>query len=170
MTRRYAEGFPDGRLRPSSNLLTCLIVAVSRFLETPKGWDGELTDDEKRGIIDHIKEAVSTSLVALSKRRLREQPQPEWHSAYTSHIGEPGGTRRRRDDVEAIYAQCVPIPKSGDPDAEEFLNDVKSIVLTAIENVRKEVEAQRANGTADTEDLLSQFGELTNVEPTPKHT
>jgi len=47
--------------------------------------------------------------------------------------------------VESIYARWVPIPTSvGDTDAREFLHDVKSKVVTAIDNVRQEVEAQRA--------------------------
>jgi hypothetical protein len=143
MTRRYAEGFDDGYpLRPASNLLSSLSVAVSRFLETPTSWDGELTNDEKRDIIDHIKAAVSTSLAALSGRRLREQPQPQWQTAY-GYRGS-GSTSDRRSTVEAIYARWVPIPSSvGDTNAEEFLNDVKSKVVEAIDDVKQEVEAQR---------------------------
>ncbi len=148
MTRRYAEGFDDGYpLRPASNLLTCLSVAVSRFLETPTNWDGELTNDEKRDVIDHIKAVVSTSLTALSGRRLRDQPQPQWQTAYAYRGG--GSTRDRRNTVESIYARWVPIPTGvGDVDAEEFLDDVKSKVVTAIDNVRQEVEAQRAQDHA----------------------
>ena len=144
MTRRYAEGFDDGYpLRPTSNLLTSLSVAISRFLETPTSWDGEVSNDERRDIIDHIKAEVSTSLTALSVRRLREQLQPQWHTAY-SHRGG-GSTRDRRNTVESIYARWVPIPTGiGDADAEDFLNDVKSKVVAAIGNVQQEVEAQRA--------------------------
>jgi hypothetical protein len=148
MTRRYAEGFDDGYpLRPASNLLTSLSVAVSRFLETTTSWDGELTNDEKRDIIDHIKEAVSDSLKALSGRRLREQPQSQWQTAYGYRGG--GSTRDRRNTVESIYARWVPIPTSvADTDAEEFLDDVKSKVLAAIDNVRQEVESRRAQERA----------------------
>jgi hypothetical protein len=144
MTRRYAEGFDDGyHLRPASNLLSSLSVAISRFLETPTSWDGELTNDEKRDIIDHIKAAVSSSLAALSGRRLREQPQPQWQAAYG--FRGAGSTRDRRNTVESIYARWVPIPSSiGDADAEEFLNDVKGKVVEAIDAVKREVEAQRA--------------------------
>lgn len=39
----------------------------------------------------------------------------------------------------------MPIPTgSGDADAEEFLDDVKNKVLTAIDNARQAVEARRA--------------------------
>jgi len=47
--------------------------------------------------------------------------------------------------VESIYARWVPIPTGvGNADAEEFLEDVKSKVVSAIDNVRQEVEARRA--------------------------
>jgi hypothetical protein len=148
MTRRYAEGFDDGYpLRPASNLLTSLSVAVSRFLETPTNWDGELTNDEKRDIIDHIKAAVSSSLATLSGHRLREQPQSQWQTAY-AYRGN-GSTLDRRNTVESIYARWVPIPTGiGDANAEGFLNEVKSKVVMAIDNVREEVEAQRAQDDA----------------------
>jgi len=56
-----------------------------------------------------------------------------------------GSTRDRRNTIEAIYARWVPIPSGvGDVDAEEFLEDVKGNVLAAIDEVRQEVEAQRA--------------------------
>jgi hypothetical protein len=148
MTRRYAEGFDDGYpLRPTSNLVTSLSVAVSRFLETPTSWNGDPTEDQRRDIIDHIKEAVSKSLIALSGRRLREQPQPQWLAAY--EYRGAGSTRDRRNTVESIYARWVPIPTGvGDADAEEFLEDVKSKVVDAIDNVRQKVEAQRSQDHA----------------------
>ncbi|MGD0498663.1 MAG: hypothetical protein ABSC23_09540 [Bryobacteraceae bacterium] len=148
MTRRYAEGFDDGYpLRPASNLLTSLSNAISRFLETTTSWDGEPTNEEKRDIIDNVKERVSRSLTTLSGRRLRERPQPQWQTAY-AYRGS-GSTRDRRNTIEGIYARWVPIPSgTGDTDAEEFLDDVKSKVLTAIDNVRQEVEAQRAREAA----------------------
>ena len=144
MTRRYAEGFDDGYpLRPASNLLSALSVAISRFLESPTTWEGELTPEEKRDIIDHIKETTSNGLTALSTRRLREQPQPQWQTAYAYRGG--GSTFDRRSSIEAIYARWVPIPSSaGDTLTQEFLDDIKTIVTTAIDAVRHDVEtAQR---------------------------
>lgn len=47
--------------------------------------------------------------------------------------------------MEGIYARWVPIPTSvGDNDAQELLDDVKNKVTTAIDDVRREVEKQRA--------------------------
>jgi hypothetical protein len=144
MTRRYAEKFDDGYpLRPASNLVTALGVAISRFLETPTNWDGNPTADEKRQIIDHIKEVVvSKSLPALASRRLRDQPQPQWQGAY-AYRG-PGSTRDRRNAVESIYSRWVPVPTgAADSDTEDFLSDVKGQVVAAIDGIRKDAERQR---------------------------
>jgi hypothetical protein len=149
MTRRYAEGFDDGYpLRPASNLLTALSGAISRFLEGPTAWEGRLTTEEKRDIIDRIKAAATNSLAALSGRRLREQPQPQWQTAW----GLRGfrSTFDRRTSVESIYARWVPIPTSvGDQVAQEFLDDVKGKVIAAIDAIRHAAESQAGqHGTA----------------------
>jgi hypothetical protein len=140
MTRRYAEGFDDGYpLRPASNLLSALSVAISRFLEGPIGWQGTLTDEEKRDVIDRIKAEVSKGLTALSGRRLREMPQPQWQTAY-GYRGK-GSTYDRKFTVESIYARWVPIPTgSSNAVAQEFLDEVKAIVVAAIEVIRKEAQ------------------------------
>lgn len=144
MTRRYAEGFDDGYpLRPASNLLGALSVAISRFLESPTTWEGTLSLEERRDIIDHIKGIASNGLAALSTKRLREKPQPQWQTAYAHRGG--GSTFDRRSSIEAIYARWVPIPSSaGDTITQEFLDDIKAIVTAAIDTVRHDVEnAQR---------------------------
>ena len=144
MTRRYAEGFDDGfPLRPASNLLTSLSNAVSRFLETTTSWTVSRRRRSAAKLSNIIKANVSDRLRVLSARRLREQPQPQWHSAYAYRGGgarATAGTRSRR-----FMPAGVPIPSGvGDVDAEEFLEDVKGNVLATIDEVRQEVQAQRA--------------------------
>ena len=126
-----------------NNLRNSLSVAISRFLENPTSWDGEPTGEQKRDIIDQIKATATQNLKQLSRRRLRQQPQPQWQTAY-GYRGT-GSTRDRRDTVEAIYARWVPIPSSiGNPDTQEFLNEVKTAVLNAIEDARREAVEQRS--------------------------
>ena len=143
MTRRYAEGFDDGyQLRPTSNLLSALSTAISRFLESPAGWEGRPTDEEKRAIIDRIKARVTTDLVSLSQKRLREHSRPQWQTAYA--FRGPGSTFSRKVTVESVYERWVPIPTSSrDEVAQEFLNDVKTVVDEAIKLIRAEVEAAK---------------------------
>jgi hypothetical protein len=141
MTRRYAEGFDDGyALRPTSNLLAALSVAISRFLESPLSWEASPSEEEKREIIDRIKARVTKGITVLSQKRLREESQPQWQIAYT--FRGPGSTVERKDAVESIYERWVPIPTSyGDQRSQEFLTDVKSVVIGAIDSVREEMAA-----------------------------
>lgn len=138
LSRRYAEGWDDGFvLRPSSNLLSSLASAISRFLESPYDWSGNPSPDQKREIIDRIKALISVKLPALSSRRLRNLPQSSWHDAY--HLRGAGSTLDRRLKIEGIFERWVPIPDSrGDKEVQEFLDEVKKIVLEALGQVEEE--------------------------------
>ena len=141
LSRRYAEGWDDGFvLRPTSNLVAALSAAASRFLETPIGWSGKATHDQQRETIDRIKAAVAQELPKLSNHRLREQPQPVWHEAYS--LRGAGSTFERRMRIEGIYQRWVPIPDArGDRTVFEFLHEVKAVVLGAVSAVEREVQA-----------------------------
>ncbi len=139
LSRRYAEGWDDGFvLQPTSNLVASLSAAVSRFLETPIGWTGSPTPEQKRETIDRIKTAVTKQLPKLSTRRLREQPQPVWHEAYS--LRGSGSTFERRMRIEGIYERWVPVPDArGDRLVYEFLNEVKDVVIGSVSAVEQEV-------------------------------
>ena len=142
LSRRYAEGWGDDRfvLQPVSNLSAALSSAVSRFLETPIGWSGNPTSEQKRETIDRIKSEVAKQLPKLSRQRLREQPQPVWHEAYS--LRGFGSTFDRRLRIEGIYERWVPIPNvRGDALAFEFLNEVKAAVFSAVDAVESGVRA-----------------------------
>ncbi len=141
LAHRYAEGWDDGFwLTPTSNLLTALSASISRFLEKPIGWSGNSSLEQKRETIDRIKTAVTQKLPALSKRRLREQPQAAWYEAWS--LRGTGSTFKRRQRIEDIYEQWVPIPgECDDRSAFEFLNEMKEIVMTAVKDVEEEVRA-----------------------------
>ncbi|OAI09219.1 hypothetical protein A1353_24680 [Methylomonas methanica] len=139
LSRRYAEGWDDGFvLRPTSNLVASLSAAVSRFLETPIGWTGNPTEEQKRETIDRIKTAVTKQLPKLSAHRLRELPQPVWHEAYS--LRGTGSTFERRMRIEGIYERWVPVPDArGDKQVYEFLNEVKDVVMGSVKAVEQEV-------------------------------
>ena len=139
MSRRYAEGWDDGYyLRPVSNLIASLSAAISRFLENPIEWSGNPTEEQKREAIDRIKTAITVKIPELSSHRLREMAQPAWHEAYA--LRGTGSTFKRRQRISSIYAEFVPIPDSrGDKLVFEFLNEIKGIVIAAIEEVEQEV-------------------------------
>ncbi len=140
LARRYAEGWNDGFwLRPTSNLIASLSSAISRFLETPIGWIGKPTEEQKRDTIDQIKAAVTQQLPKLSSRRLREQPQPIWHEAYSFRGNGSASERKMR--IEGIYERGVPIPDArGDRLAHEFLNEVKTVVNDSISAIEQQIQ------------------------------
>jgi hypothetical protein len=140
LSRRYAEGWDDGFvLRPTSNLVAALSAAISRFLETPIGWSGHPTPEQKRDTIDRIKTKITTDLPFLSIRRLREEPQPQWQEAYS--LRGAGTTRPRASRIEGIFERYVPIPDAVSVDREvwEFLDEVKGTVMKAIGEIKQEI-------------------------------
>lgn len=143
LSRRYAEGWDDGyQLQPTANLVAALSAAASRFLESPISWSGNPTPDEKRETIDLIKTAVTKQLPTLSRRRLRDESQPQWYEAYI--VRGKGSARQRQLEIEGIYELRVPVPDSrGDRQVNEFMTEVKNIVLRAIKTVEADVK-QRA--------------------------
>jgi ethanolamine utilization protein EutP (predicted NTPase) len=139
LSRRYAEGWDDGFvLQPTSNLDAALRAAVSRFLETPIDWSGNSTAEQKRATIDRIKTAVTQQLPTLCRHRLREQPQPIWHAAYS--LRGAGSTFERRMCIEGIYERWVPVPDArGDRLVFDFLSEVKGVVTSSVSKVEQEV-------------------------------
>jgi len=151
LSRRYAEGWDDGfELRPTSNLVTALSSAVSRFLETPIGWNGNPTPEQKRETMDCIKTSVANQLDRLSNYRLREQPQPAWLEAYA--LRGTGSTYDRRLRIENIYERWVPIPDArGDRLVVDFLTQIKKVVMDAIQQVEEQVRGQHQPPAGESE-------------------
>jgi len=148
LSRRYAEGWDDGFvLRPTSNLVAALSAAISRFLETPIGWSGNPTPEQKRETVDRIKSKITQDFRLLSKSRLREQSQPQWHEAYSLH-GQ-GTTRIRASRIEGVFERFVPVPDAASVDRQvwEFLDEVKAVVNKAVDEIKQEISAA---GRADT--------------------
>jgi hypothetical protein len=138
VSRRYAEGFDDGYpIRPTSNLLNTMTLAVGRFLETPLRWEGVSTPEERRIVLDRIKETVSKELRVFCVRQVRESPQPEWQQAYA--FRGKGTTIDRALKIEALYERWVPIPADEVGDmlhVQSFIDTVKELVKGAIESTR----------------------------------
>jgi hypothetical protein len=152
LSRRYAEGWDDGFvLRPTSNLVASLSAAISRFLETPIGWSGNPSHEQKRETIDRIKSEVTKKLPLLSASRLREQPQPLWHEAYS--LRGTGTTRERASRIEGIFERFVPVPDAVSVDRQvwEFLDEVKAVVTEAVDEIKQEIAVTKVtkSGTAE---------------------
>lgn len=140
LSRRYAEGWDDGFvLRPTSNLVAALSSGISRFLETPIGWSGNPTPEQKRETIDRIKSKIAQELPLLSTSRLREQPQPQWLEAYS--LRGWGTTRTRASRIEGIFERFVPVPDAASADRQvwEFFDVVKAVVDKAVDEIKQEI-------------------------------
>jgi hypothetical protein len=148
LTRRYAENWGESfELRPTANLRTTLETAVSRFLESPIGWTGEPTPEQKRDAIERLKTAVARQLPDLTRRRLREHAQSSWHEAWVPR--GTGSTITRRIRIEGIYQRQVPIPDArGDATVVDFMNEIQQAVTTALAEFEADVKAAAQNGVA----------------------
>lgn len=149
LSRRYAENWGENfELRPTANLRASLESAISRYLESPIGWTGDPTPEQKRDAIERLKNAVARQLPMLARRRLRENPQPAWHEAWMPR--GVGSTSTRRLLIEGIYQRWVPIPEArGDQLVLDFIKEVEELVAAALDDFRQQVEAE-ARLTVDT--------------------
>jgi adenylate kinase family enzyme len=153
VSRRYAEGFDDGyEIRPASNLLNSMTLAIARFLENPIEWSGSPSPEDKRFILDRIKAAVSKKLTRFCVLQLREKAQPDWQIAYG--FRGSGSTFDRRLKIESLYERWVPEPATEADDMlhiQEFVDGMKKIVTAAIDETRdaliKEAEATSSKGS-----------------------
>jgi hypothetical protein len=144
VSRRYAEGFDDGyEIRPASNLLNAMTLAIGRFLENPVDWDGNPSPADKRLILDRIKGAVSKKLGRFCVLQLRKKAQPDWQIAYA--FRGTGSTFDRRLKIESLYERWVPEPVNEADDMHhihEFVDSVKRLVVSAIDETCNAILAE----------------------------
>jgi hypothetical protein len=149
VSRRYAEGFDDGyHIRPASNLLNTMTLAIARFLENPVKWEGSPSAEDKRLILDRIKATVSQELARFCPQQLREKPQPQWQEAYA--FRGSGSTLDRKMKIEALYERWVPIPANEADDmqhVQEFIDTVKRLVKSAIDTTRDTLASEAVIGS-----------------------
>ena len=141
LNRRIAGELDDeyDTLRPVADLEAQMTEAVSRFLDIPIGWTLEPEDEEERhAAIAEIRRAVSTEMHAFALQRLVEQHLAEWREAYD--LRGKGSTFVRARTIRGIYDEAAPIPDAVmPPPSKQFLVDVRSIVIGAIEGSGGEV-------------------------------
>ena len=76
--------------------------SVDQVLDSPTGWEGKpISDDEKRAILDELKQQISEMLPAISEERLRKLPLADWQVAYA--LRGKGATVLRRQRVRTIF-------------------------------------------------------------------
>ncbi|QHN32409.1 hypothetical protein GII32_20250 [Gordonia amarae] len=135
LSRRLAEGWRDeyDNLKPVADLSYQLQAQVYLLLQRPKRWtNGEPNDDEKQVALDSISSKLTSELVDLTRRRLRDEVRAGWQEAYLQ--SGPGSTFKRAQIIEHdIYSRGAPIPSvSASPDQNSFLRDVVGVVTTVV--------------------------------------
>jgi len=169
VSKRYAEGYDDGYpIRPASNLLSALSLAVGRFIENPTGWDGDASDEEKRLILDRIKASVIAALLGFCPNQLREKAQPLWQEAFA--LRGTGTTFDRKMKIEALYERWVPIPAGESSNmqyVQEFIESLKDLVKNAIEQARiaLDAESRTRDGCAEPEPDKGEIPDYPLEEP-----
>lgn len=131
LTRRLAEGWSDeyDNLKPVADLRYHLQLQVYLMLQRPERWLGdEPGENEKQTSLDTLSNAVTSRLVELTQRRLRDEVRPGWQDAYLQK--GPGSTfARARIIANEVYDRGAPIPTvTASPDQNRFLRDVAQAV------------------------------------------
>jgi hypothetical protein len=134
LSRRLAEGWADGydNLQPVANLRYELQRQIYLLLQRPLRWEGGIPSDEERQvIIDDLANAVTTELIELTRRRLKDDVRLGWQAAFAQR--GPGSTYiRARMIGSEVLDRGAPIPTvSASPDQNRFLKDVAAIVTAA---------------------------------------
>lgn len=132
IARRYAQGWTDDYPhRPVASLNALLRQEVAKFLDAPHAWPGQTpSDDEKQTVIDLVKAELNEPLLKLCICVLRTGPRTQWISAW--EFRGINSTIRRRNAIEALYAQHVPYFRADDSHAITFIKDVRAEVESAI--------------------------------------
>jgi hypothetical protein len=138
LTRRLAEGWADeyDTLRPVADLFRSLQDDIYIFIQNPVKWESrEPQDDEKQQIFDSFAQAISSRVLELAARRLRQEHVPEWQDAYNRR--GTGSTYQRAAIIRGdIYNRAAPVPDvTPTPERNQFLREVIALVDEAAQEV-----------------------------------
>jgi hypothetical protein len=148
VARRNATNLNDDYPhRPIAALHAALRQEIARFLDAPLGWPGHApSDEEKQMVIDLIKEALATPLLRLCIRTLRTIPQAQWIMAW--EFRNVNSTIRRRNAIEALFAQHLPHFRMDNSIAVTFINEVEALVREAKDAAKDKLRG-RGDGARD---------------------
>lgn len=143
LTRRLAEGWDDeyDDLKPVAELRYYLQTQILLMLQRPERWSGdEPGEDEKQAILDALLNSVTSRLVELTQRRLRDEVRRGWQDAYLQK--GPGSTFvRARIIATEVYDRGAPIPTvTASPDQNRFLRDVAEAVDEVVQEFGGDLE------------------------------
>lgn len=142
MSRRYAEGWLwDGFwLSPIDNLTAALRRVLTKFLDSPIDWGGQpVSEEEKRAIVDGLKQEIGNALPAIAEERLRKIPLAEWQEAYK--VRQKGSTATRRQQVRLILQVQIPVPEFvADRVSLAWMEQIEKLVEDLVERLKAKAE------------------------------
>jgi energy-coupling factor transporter ATP-binding protein EcfA2 len=148
LSRRFASqsDIEYDNLMPVADLVSGLQEAVLRFLEKPLSWSRAPEDEsEAESVLSAIRQQVSEGMHSLARTRIAVDQLQHWVEAY-HHRGKGSAADRSRQ-VMNIYVMAAPIPGTLiDRVASEFLQEVRDLVRSAIEDNGGRVESLERRG------------------------
>jgi hypothetical protein len=142
MSRRYAEGWlRDGFwLSPINNLTAALRRVLTKFIDSPIEWGGKpVSDEEKRTILDGLKQEIGDALPGMAEERLRKLPLVEWQAAY--NLSLKGSTLLRRQRVRTIFQTQIPVPEFiADRVSLLWMEQIEKLVEDLVEKLKQKAE------------------------------
>ena len=143
LSRHIADGLAVRYepLRPVADLSARLAESISRILDQPIEWTGELKDEkEKQAAVEDVRRRVSEAVDDLVLRRLIKEHLENWRTAY-DYRGR-GSTVLRARDIRNIYDEAAPIPDAVmPPPSRKFLFEVRKIVINAVKDGGGEIRS-----------------------------
>lgn len=131
LSRRLALGWADEyeTLKPVADLHRNLQSDIYVFVQNPLTWEGaEPDDDEKQSVFDRLAETISSRVLDLVARRIRQERIEEWQQAYSCRGFGSSFTRASIIEND-IYERAAPVPDvAPSPDRNTFLHEVIAVV------------------------------------------
>lgn len=137
LARRLALGWNNNEydyLRPVADLVARLQENISRWLDSPAGWNRSPGDaEEQTAALDPIRNAVFVALHKLAEERVAELHRADWTTAFD--YSGPRSSYKRADEIQSIYSEAAPSINEGDnAPARDFLVALHRLVRGAVEN------------------------------------
>lgn len=137
LARRLALGWNNNEydnLRPVADLVARLQEAISRWLDSPIGWNRAPADDEEQTVaLNPIRNAVFAALHQLTEERVAELHRADWTVAF-DYSGS-GSSYKRADEIKSIYDEAAPaINQGNNGPARDFLHALHRLVREAVKD------------------------------------
>ena len=142
LCRRIANGWTNeyNGLRPVADLIRQLQISISQWLDRPSSWSrSPETEDEGQRVVNAIRQSVFESLHELAENRLIEVQSIDWQIAFG--FSGTGSSIERARQIKQVYDKAAPsISSVMDISVQEFLDEVKEIVVKAIQDNGEGIE------------------------------